>query len=265
MDKLPIDLSTINMEELNKLPIYTGAYRISDSMGSCCFLDPPGYPTYFIQHIYTKYGNEPDYGPIAVIQNRVIEYAWKEFETWESRQKNHKSLMEKLYIKPDLNHPRTKAWIEQLYTYFHNCYVNDAIGKDARHADKLVIFPVPNYQLKSYSVPYNQKKEYAIKEMRNKRKDSIATQNDIIISKATKIAVPKNHAAFRHIKDRYPNAKPNIKLINHPLENTPNWYERLGEKPTADNCPGEIGWSPIQKHPVDSTRCQVCGWIKESK
>lgn len=248
MEKMQIDLSTINQKVLNELPVYNGSYKIDSHIGSGCFLDAPGYPSYFIQSIYTRFGDCPAFGANEVIQNRVI-------RTDKTTDKEFRDLIKSLWIKVPYRSIRTKAWITQLYMYFHNCYVNDAIGKDCRHADKLVIFPIPSYQLKMYIEPRN--KTYKMsKEMRNKRRDAIATQNDKIIEDARKIAIPKNHAAYRHILEYYPRAKPNLELIKNVPKSAPNWYERLPEKPNKDNCPGEQ-W---QKHPVAKNYCQVCGW-----
>lgn len=255
----------MNQEELNKLPTYEKphSYHISNQLGAGCFLDPPGYPTYFIQSIYTMHGNEPNYGPTAIIQGHVIEYAWATDETWESRRSAHKKLMDKLYIKPPLNHPRTQEWIRSLYTHFHNCYVDDSLGDNAKkHADKLIIYPVPSYELESYNIS-KYRKEYKIKELRNKRRDAIATKNDIIISRVKEIAIPKNHAAHRHVIEFYPNAKPRTSLIRTSTKNSYTWYETLSRKPSPEECPGEHRWGTGHTHPVNTTWCQVCGWRKE--
>jgi hypothetical protein len=262
MNKMQIDFSTLDLEELAKLPVYTKppSYYISDSMGSGCFLDPPGYPTYFIQHIYTQHGNEPYRGPTAVIKNRVIERSWEDGETWENRQSAHKALMDKLYIKPALNHPRTKEWINTLYKYFQHCYVDDSLGDNARHADKLIIYPVPSYQLEQYNIS-KYKKEYRIKELRNKRRDAIATKNDIIIEKAKSISTPENHAAHRHVIEFYPDAKPMTSLIET-QQKAFTWYETLPRKPSPEECPGESRWGAGHRHPMNGNWCQVCGWEK---
>lgn len=38
-----------------------------------------------------------------------------------------------------------------------------------------------------------------------------------------------------------------------------HWWERLAEKPVPADCPGGIG----RPHPVNTTRCQFCGWRQE--
>jgi hypothetical protein len=54
-EKLSFDYSTINKDALNRLPIVKlpPTYRLQAGMGNGCFLDPPGYPTYFTQSVYT--------------------------------------------------------------------------------------------------------------------------------------------------------------------------------------------------------------------
>lgn len=56
---------TINAAELAKLPeaIIPDSYHLSQNEGSGCAMDPPGYPTYFIRHVYTAdYYHEPTGG-----------------------------------------------------------------------------------------------------------------------------------------------------------------------------------------------------------
>ena len=130
------------------------------------------------------------------------------------------------------------------------------------NADKVIIWPIPSYKLKSFSYPYNYRLNKAYhysKNLRLKRKEAIAQENNILIEKYRKICIPENHDAYRHIKRVYPDAKAEdyIKYIKTPVK-AYNWYERLSKKPSPDECPGE-DW---RKHPVNGNWCQVCGWHK---
>lgn len=248
---MQFDYSTINRVELEKLPVYEkpNTFKISNHLGNGCFLDVPGYPSYFTQSIYNSRGNTPRYGPEYIILGRELPNDFKERE----------EALEKLYIKLPYNHPRVKAWEENLYTYFNKCYVDDRKGNKAMNAGEVLIWPVPYYQLKSFNYPYNyrlNKAYHASKELRLKARERMETDNQKVIDEYRKICIPENHDAYRHILKVYPDAKPRLDLIKNPLKSTPNWYERLSKKPEPDECPGEQ-W---KKHPVNGSWCQVCGW-----
>lgn len=252
------DLNTINMEELSKLPSYDSEvshyYHVDNHYGSACFLEPPGHPSYFIQSIYTFRGDHPYEGAQQLLLNHIIS------TDKTDHKKDLEPLLRRLYKKPKYNSFRVKAWEENLYSYFRSCYVNDSIGDKALYAENLLIFPIPFYKLNAFHIPYLCGKAYLYsRELRNKRKEKINWQNNRMISEAKKIAIPENHAAFRHVKEWYPRAKPRLDLISKPPRTAPHWYERLLKKPTPENCIGE----DFQEHPVNGTWCQVCGWKKE--
>ena len=248
-----VDLSTINREVLDKLPVYKGAYRIDSHMGNGCFLDPPGYPSYFTSSIWTRYGDYPSTGPYMSILGKV-------FATDKTTDKEREELLEKLYIKLPIDHPRVQEWIKHLYQHFQKCYIDDSLGPQAMHADKVIIWPVPYYQLKSFSLPYKNRKAYQYsRNLRIKRRDAIDQENNILIEKYRKICIPENHDAYRHIKRIYPDAKAEdyFDYIKTPPK-AYMWYERLPKKPSPDECPGE----DFKHHPVNGSWCQVCGWHK---
>jgi hypothetical protein len=253
MTKLETDYSTINMEELEKLPKYnTQSNRhISKSMGSCCAHDAPGFPTYFIQHIYNGSGNDPRTGPTEVILGHVTRTNTN--ESWDEEQKKHKELMMKLWNKLPLDHERTKAWILSTYIHFNNCYYDEN--------NEIIIYPVPSYKLQEFR---NDKRFND--EWRETEKKRIELENNYILNKTKKIATPENHMAVRTIQKFYPEYKPNIELINNPPRRTTgNWWEIMERRPSPKECPGEPRWGGRHEHPINRDWCQKCGWHKEEK
>ncbi len=126
------DYSTINLTELRKLKTYElpHSFHLQESPGSGCFMDPPGYPTYFLQTVYNWNGNNV---PRTAKADEVIAFEgklyitstpdWPIGETWEKRHAKHKALMRKLWASLPINHPRVVAWIRECYLYFGGLYV----------------------------------------------------------------------------------------------------------------------------------------------
>jgi hypothetical protein len=53
------DLTTINRSRLESLPlaVLPPTYRLQAGCGNGCYLDPPGFPSYFTRHVYTPEEN----------------------------------------------------------------------------------------------------------------------------------------------------------------------------------------------------------------
>ena len=155
--------------------------------------------------------------------------------------------MKLLWNPLPLDHPRTVAWIKAVYKHLHNCYYN----KDADESDKTLIYPIPSYELKSFKDDERFSEEWRIKE-----RAAVDQANAETIAVAMKIAVPENHMAVRSIREFYPEHVPDPELINNPPKSTPTWWEQFSECPKPEDCPGGMG----QKHPLNGSWCQVCGW-----
>ena len=234
------DISTVSAYTLCKLPMYKGIYEIDgESMGSGCHLDPPGYPSYFVQHIYNRAGNEPKTGATAVIMGREVmgeEYDYDKY----------KELLHKLWVPLSIDHQRTRMWINKVYQHMNKCYhvtkKGPGHGDEAdKNADLCLIYPVPDYVL--------------------------VGENDIrkatIQSFAERHATEENHQAVRTIKKFYPAYEAETDLISKPKNDSiPTWWEYFATKPNP--CPGHSSSSSTWRCPVGGTRCQVCGWEKES-
>lgn len=216
-------------------------------LGSCgcgCFLEPPGHPTYFVRSIFTKYGNNPPYGQPCYYLNG---FGYTDLKAVSALYGN------KTFPKLPLEHPRTRAWIEALYTHLQHCYHNKEKEFDS---DDTIIFPVPSYRLKHFKDDHRFSEEWRQKEMA-----SISQYNLEIVAKYRAIAITENHKAVIAIRKHYLDYSPELELIYKPPKRTPTWWERLDEKPTPENCPGDV--SLRRKHPVNGKRCQVCGWLGE--
>lgn len=253
---MQMDLSTINMDELNKLPLFNCPEdsHVSKLLGSGCAGDPPGFPTYFIQSVYDQRGNTPERGATAVIQGRMVDWEC-EYLSWNDRRKMFNDRMFRLWKPLPIDHPRTRAWIISTHRHFHHCYVDDTLPVTDRN--RMVIYPVPEYKLKSFVDDKRFNDEW-----RTVEKERIRLENEFTIKAAELIAMPRNHMATRTIQKFYPDHVPNLDLIENPGRGVEKWWETLPRKPTPDKCPGESRWSDNPKHPVNGTWCQVCGWHK---
>jgi hypothetical protein len=252
--KMNYDTTTINFKGLNRFPIFKKppTYSLQDHLGNGCYGDPPGYPTYFTQSVYTQHGNSPRKGPQTVLFGRVIQGE----DYWEKSDEDRKDLFNSLWLPLPIDHPRTRAWILATYRHHHHCYYDPSQPGDFGRGHKLIIWPVPHYELKSFSDDPRFSDEW-----RTKEKASIEQANREIIEAAKLIAIPENHAAVVIIRRFYPDYQPEIDLIeNNPVEHIANWWERYAENFKPEDCPGESG----KKHPANGTWCQMCGWSEKS-
>ncbi len=210
-------------------------YRLSDHYGVGCFLEPPGHPSYFTRSIYTQYGNSPPYDR--------PQYEYREMYFTELEDIN------KLYKPLPLEHKRTQAWIAYLFGYFNNCYTDPSKPDNVRA--NTIIYPVSDYQLKHFVDDPRFSHEW-----REKEKSAIIQANEEITQWATKIATLDNHQATRFIRKYYPDFIPTLGMLKGDGYGRGTWWERLENKPTPEQCPGE----DFREHPVNNTWCQVCGW-----
>lgn len=248
------DTSTINFNKLRTLPVFKcpPTYHLQSNPGNGCYLDPPGYPTYFTRTVFTRFGNTPGRGPETILFWRVVadNRDWKKGDTWDSVYERRKNLMRALYLPLPVNHPRVIAWIKHLFEYFRNCYQHPTETENGQ--PKTVIFPTPAYRLKSFIDDRRFSDEWRAAE-----KEKIRIENAEIIQADEQIAVPKNHKGVIHVRRIYPDWEPSPTLFTPTWDREGNWYERFSRRPEPHECPGEPGIGP---HPVNGSWCQVCGW-----
>ena len=236
------DYSTIDTDRLARLPLYKKppTYDLQRDPGNGCYLDPPGYPTYFTRSVYTQHGNSPARGPQLILLGRVVDPGTGGFDLADR--------LKKLYKPLPIDHPRVVAWITALYRYFHNCYRNPCAGGE----NEMLIYPVPYHRLRSFVDDPRFSDNW-----REVEKISIALANRKLEAAAQPVAIPENHMAVIRIREFYPDYEPDFYQIS--ANSTPlpgDWWERLAENPGPDHCPGLHG----RKHPASGNWCQMCGW-----
>lgn len=118
-----IDYSTLNVAELLKLPVAVIApgCHVSDSRGQGCFMNPPGYPTHFLQSVYTARGNNPSRGSDQVIFHPETGYREVQGASgpWLGADA-HKALMRSLWVPLPCDSERVQGWLAHAAGYFRN-------------------------------------------------------------------------------------------------------------------------------------------------
>ena len=250
-----ISYETIDKNRLTRLPKYEipATFHLQTDPGNGCFLDPPGYPTYFTRSVYTPRGDNLQNGPQLLLLGRVVVHSkdWDGCKDWDAYRAKIDKRFLSLYKPLPLDHPRTRAWIKQLYGYFKNCYQDPNKGPKA---EDLLIYPVPSYKLRTF-----RDDPLFSDGWRTAEKRLIEIENREIIEAAEKVAIPENHRAVTFIRQYYPDYQPELDLIEHPPASPGDWWERYDVQFTPVNCPGLHG----QKHPASGTWCQMCGFRGE--
>lgn len=253
------DFSTINIEALKKLKTYElpPSYHLQDEPGNACYMDAPGYPTYFTRNVYTGHGNCPPYREGRVTQ--VISFEGKLYVTqWHGMSDAaHTKLLRKLWKPLPVDHPRTKLWMTSVYRHMHHCY-EDAERPEFSRPGTL-IFPIPAYKIAKakdikISVNASAGEIEAAKRAQQAEVDRINALNEAEQIRAERIAIPENHNAVRSIREFYPNHQPDLKQIKKPGAERGEWWTISPERPSATECPG-----PYRHHPHSDEGCQFCG------
>lgn len=243
MSNLSLDYSTIDLVRLRKLPLYRPrpGHDVSDHMGSGCFLDAPGYPSYFIQSVYNSRGDELRNGPYDVIADPERDGEYRVIDGL--RDKDGNRCLGSLYIPVPMNSDRFVAWADACYRHLKNCY------EDPEEKDNILIWPVPYYRLNNIALNYSLSDEE-----RSKQKFSWGYYIDCIkiewsfsllpryytnaedkwiqyIETKRDVAVPVNHRAVRAIREIYPEYQPILeKIVDPPVEVGPDWWERSNQE-----------------------------------
>jgi hypothetical protein len=256
-ERIGYDLSTINLTELEKLPVYTlpPTYRLQDDPGNGCYLDPPGYPTYFTRSVYTSHGNSPRKGAETVIFGRVLETSndWRPGDDWDTVSARRNALMKRLYMPLPFEHPRVQAWVVSVMTHSAHCYRDTErleYGKPGT-----LIYPVPDYKLKTPRIDPHWTPEYTATVQAEA--DAFNKQE---IERATRIATLDNHIGVQQIREFYPDFTPPTDWLTGsglPIARLGDWWERYAERPTPAECtpPKWFGAHRSQGW------CQFCGSV----
>ena len=174
-----MNYSTIDIAALKKLKtveLHT-KWETQKTSGNACYLDAPGFPTYFTKHIYTERGDSPLTGPTMVIEvdgvNHIVGYADESFETIRSK-------LAKLWLRDAVSAERFSAWERTTFTHFAHCYVDDDRNLDT---SSIFIFPVPNFKLKHFFDDVRFSDEY-----RSQAKAEVEQYNADLIAKSAALA-----------------------------------------------------------------------------
>ena len=217
-----LDETRVRRLEVYKKP---PTYKISRREGVGYFMDPPGFPTYFLRNVYTQYGNTPPRGPDCVIC--LGDTAYRVPDLWDLDK--HRQLMRRWWAPLPLEHERTTAWIRSCFAYF-----------------------VKGWQLTDS--PAVAGPEF---------KGSCKTPDEIKRAAADLGADLAKYRPVAYVREFYPDADPEA-LVNEygNLSARPgDWWERFSRQPSPDECPGDdIGRR--RQHPTSGTWCQFCGWQK---
>jgi hypothetical protein len=250
---LEMDKSTLDLNALHKMSGYAKppTYEIDRGMGSACFLDPPGYPSYFIQHIYTMHGNSPGRKGQAteLIQGRVLMRAEESYEKREAK-------LRKLWKPLPYNHPRVRAWIVAVYKHMKSCYRHPSYTDKSGKMETLTMYS-EHFRMKTFHDDPRFSDEWRVK-----AQAEVEAWNTEMRSKWEAIAKPGNHMAYLSVREYYPEHEPDIELIeNAPEYSEGDWWEVYDHKPSPEECPGTARWGRSGRpHPVNNTWCQLCGW-----
>jgi len=271
------DWSTINTQELKKLPrakIVSGAH-IDNSMGSGCAGDPPGFPSYFLRHVYNQEGNEPRAGSSCVIVHpeagafEIEGVKWPaHIKSWDEFSKERDALFMRLWNKLPIDHPRVVAWIRATFAHHKHCYqVPELRAQGKNWSDAMLIWPGGTLGNTPWGKLRNPKFEVEYAQAHNdfdKWTDAhkaaflkeIEQSNAHIKVRGDVTAIPDNHSGTIIVRRYYPEFNPTQELIAAKFERPGNWWEVMSARPSPENCPGQYD----MVHPCNGSWCQMCGW-----
>lgn len=269
------DWSTINLETLRALPNVelTCGDRLSNSAGNDCAGDPPGYPSYFTQSVYSASGNNPHGDWEMVIRLDGICYGiqpdkWPEgIKSWEDFTASKDKLFESIWQPLPLKHPRTQAWLRATFSHHRHCYHLPEHRERNDWQKHMLIWPggcmgkTPFGGLKDedFEVEYA-KKDKAFDRWtpayQNEFIADIRSNNARITKMCEEVATPDNHDGTILVRRHYPEFQPTQELIKAKFAHPGNWWETLATQPTPEECPGQYD----MVHPCNGSWCQFCGW-----
>lgn len=246
--------NTINQDAFWRLPTAKIAptYRLSDHKGSGCFGDPPGYPSYFVQHVYTQYGNTPRRGATAVIT--VPGVGTKVVSTDTTKDEDYDKTLKALYVPLPIEHPRVQAWIANTLNHFKHCYRD--VERPEYGRPGTLVYPVPDYKLKlTFTDDVRWSEEY-----RAAVRAEMAAFNKQERARAAAIASVNTHQGVLTIRKWYPDFQPELDEQFLPVapaaSHQGDWWEREDVRPTPQTCRPSTWFGPHRA----KGWCQYCGY-----
>lgn len=256
---MEMDFSTINIAALMRRPVAKLAptYNIGRQMGAGCFGDPPGYPTYFLQHVYTSHGNSPNKGAQTVIVYKGVPYVVQHSDDYKRQDSSERfaKLMRSLWAPLPEDHERTRHWMASVYKHQGEGYrLAGMVGQYGRGSETLFIQAgkLAHWQEHRLFGHARFAKLHA-------RCDSKSWASRIITRYLMRHVKPENLVAVHIIRRYYPEHQPMPELgvaLAAAHGNVPTWWETEATAPTAETCkPRSMG-----PHPINGSWCQACGW-----
>jgi hypothetical protein len=215
-----LDFSTINTDLLMKLPVFTlhamqqKRYHLQENPGNGCYLDAPGYPTYYTRNVYTRNDNDVNGGTTVIMYNGIgydVSDIWTRGDTWDVVYARHDALMKSLWRPLPIDHVRVQLWIMAVYRHMQHCYHSPEKDKNGSN---IVIWPVPSYELQNvYTSKYALDRYKSVFDMRDEQRAAIV-HNTAMINKRAQLIDPDNHCAVRMVRQFYPDHVANWDYID---------------------------------------------------
>jgi hypothetical protein len=212
---MALGFSTIDLDALRHLPKHRlpPSYHLQAHSGNGCFLDAPGYPSYFTKCVTTQHGNTPGRGPTLVIAHGSEIYVVQSHKDWEGGREAHDAITEarlrSLWKPLPEDHPRVQLWERHAYKHMAHRYKDDEKIVHGRAAT--MIYPVPDYKLRQFVDDHRFSSEWQALEHKK-----IDLENREIIARTQKLAIPDNHNAVRWVRKFYPDHEARLDLIEEP-------------------------------------------------
>ena len=247
---------TINMEALRNLKPATIAEgcRVDErEEGSCCFMDPPGHPSYFVKHVYNGRGNEPARGSTMVLC--VPGEEMREIEDSDGRG-SRESLLNSLYKRLPFEHPRVQAWVSQVFGYFKDCYHGlDGCTEAGRLRVHAWVEPWTREDTVDILVMMHGKATEDV--LRETREGAEKREKDSLVYP------PEQYRPISYIREWYPEfchydyTGITPEVLKGTYGTGGDWWEQHTCKPTVEECDSIAGG---KGHHVEGNSCQFCGW-----
>lgn len=269
-----IDTSTLNFEEIRKLPTCElSPSRTLGPYGSGCHLDAPGFPSYMVQPIYTRRGDTPQNknAPTMVlaVEDTLRVLQRNTFEgSWDAMHAAYQKILHRIWKPLPMEHERVQMWMANVYRHFHHCY-QDMERPDYNRPGTL-IYPIPSYKKelpRTFHASANASDEEMtlLKLAMQAEMDRVRSLNDLEESRAKRIATPENHQAVLAIREFYPDYQPNLEWIANPPKSMgqEDWWETAATQPEPSECihrnalrGSRVPWT----HPTEPGKhCLWCG------
>jgi hypothetical protein len=267
---LMADISTLRLDVLKRFPRLEGI-RLHPSMGSGCFLDPPGFPSYFLR----MYEGREASGYGIQIGDAIYQVDGDHFDqrkgwshtnwTKHGLPKERQDRLKLLYSPLAFDNPRVRQWVHELYRHLHHCYrlkgEKDTVIFPTQSTDfvKQGLFVAePKFDKSVYFFEHlteaSQERLKAMQaELKAEAEANVAEKRKAFNDERAKLCTPDRHAAVLDIREFYPDYEPELDLIEDTKGLLPtNWWTVLAELP--DPCPLGSG------HPEHMRFvCQYCG------